>query len=226
METTCTTFRQHKENAFLVSLLVAAYSYFLRTRSLYITFIILTSFKYAISKNPFTIHTPGLRLCYQYICIQMRKLLKLKDRMTDTKDSFVFQFKLKIFSLGLNILATEDSNLSGSCLKTGQHFIFVIIYLLLPIKCIIFDSVSKILFIYFLLSIIIIMILILKILLHNVYKIMNLRYPTYVYPFLIFLIITKIECWPLFKQDPPVCTLASHALEGKRFLPATENSYF
>ena len=34
----------------------------------------------------------------------------------------------------------------GSCLKTGQHFIFVIIYLLLPIKCIIFDSVSKILF--------------------------------------------------------------------------------
>ena len=46
------------------------------------------------------------------------------------------------------------------------------------------------------------MILIMKILLHNVYKIINLRYPTYVYPFLIFLIITKIECWPLFKQDP------------------------
>ena len=38
---------------------------------------------------------------------------------------------------------------SGSCLKTGQHFNFVIIYLLLPIKCIIFDSVSKILFIFF-----------------------------------------------------------------------------
>ena len=37
----------------------------------------------------------------------------------------------------------------GSCLKTGQHFIFVIIYLLLPIKCIIFDSVSKILFNFF-----------------------------------------------------------------------------
>ena len=37
----------------------------------------------------------------------------------------------------------------GSCLKTGQHFIFVIIYLLLSIKCIILDSVSKILFNFF-----------------------------------------------------------------------------
>ena len=37
----------------------------------------------------------------------------------------------------------------GSCLKTGQHFIFAIINLLLPVKCIIFDSVSKILFIFF-----------------------------------------------------------------------------
>ena len=37
----------------------------------------------------------------------------------------------------------------GSCLKTGQHFIFVIIYQLLPIKSIIFVSVSKILFIFF-----------------------------------------------------------------------------
>ena len=46
------------------------------------------------------------------------------------------------------------------------------------------------------------MILIMKILLHNVYKIINLRYPTYVYKFLIFLIIRKIECWPVFKQDP------------------------
>ena len=88
---------------------------------------------------------------------------------------------------------------NGSCLKTGQHSIFVIIYQLLLIKCIIFDFVSKILF--FLLPIII-MILILKILLHNVYKIINLRYPAYVYPFLNFLIITKIECWPVFKQDP------------------------
>ena len=43
---------------------------------------------------------------------------------------------------------------SGFCLKTGQHFIFVIIYLLLPINCIILDSVSKILF-NFLLPIII-----------------------------------------------------------------------
>ena len=37
----------------------------------------------------------------------------------------------------------------GSCLKTGQHFIFLIIYLLLPINCIILDSVSKILFNFF-----------------------------------------------------------------------------
>ena len=37
----------------------------------------------------------------------------------------------------------------GSCLKTGQHFIFVIKYLLLPINCIILDSVSKILFNFF-----------------------------------------------------------------------------
>ena len=46
------------------------------------------------------------------------------------------------------------------------------------------------------------MILIMNILLHNVHKIIILRYPTYVYQFLIFLIITKIECWPVFKQDP------------------------
>ena len=93
----------------------------------------------------------------------------------------------------------QQSPWTGSCLKTGQHFIFAIINLLLPIKCIIFDSVSKILFIFLLP---IIMILIMKIFLHNVYKIINLRYPTYVYPFLIFLIIKKIECWPVFKQDP------------------------
>ena len=96
--------------------------------------------------------------------------------------------------------------MSGSCLKTGQHFIFVIIYLLLPIKCIIFHSVSKILFI-FLLSIIIIMILIMKILLHNVHKIIILRYPTYVYQFLIFLIITKrvLACF----QTRPLCPYSS-----------------
>ena len=46
------------------------------------------------------------------------------------------------------------------------------------------------------------MIVIMKIFLHNEYKIINLWYPTYVYQFLIFLIITKIECWPVFKQDP------------------------
>ena len=90
----------------------------------------------------------------------------------------------------------------GSCLKTGQHFIFVIIYLLLPIKCIIFDSVSKILFIFLLLPIIIMMILIMKILLHNVHKIINLRYSTYVYQFFNFPYNYKIECWPVFKQDP------------------------
>ena len=90
---------------------------------------------------------------------------------------------------------------SRCCLITGQHFIFAIIYLLLPIKCIIFDSVSKILFI-FLLSIIIIMILMSKILLHNVYKIINLWYPTYVYQFFNFPYNYKIECWPVFKQDP------------------------
>ena len=58
------------------------------------------------------------------------------------------------------------------------------------------------------------MILIMKILLHNEYKIISLRYPTYVYQFLIFLIITKIECWPVFKQDPPFLTTEkqSHAI--------------
>ena len=44
-----------------------------------------------------------------------------------------------------------------------------------------------------------------KILLHNVHKIIILRYPTYVYQFIIFLLITKIECWPVFKQDPWSC---------------------
>ena len=37
----------------------------------------------------------------------------------------------------------------GSCLKTSQHSIVVIIYLLLPINYIFFDSVSKILFKFF-----------------------------------------------------------------------------
>ena len=40
-------------------------------------------------------------------------------------------------------------NLFGSCLKTGQPNIFVIVYLLLHIKYIFFDSVSKILFNFF-----------------------------------------------------------------------------
>ena len=46
-------------------------------------------------------------------------------------------------------LVRTNTTTQGSCLKTGQHFIFVIIYLLLPINCIIFDSVSKILFSFF-----------------------------------------------------------------------------
>ena len=44
---------------------------------------------------------------------------------------------------------TGEKKKSGSCLKTGQHSIFVIIYLLLTIKCIIFDTVSKILFFFY-----------------------------------------------------------------------------
>ena len=82
----------------------------------------------------------------------------------------------------------------GSCLKAGHHFIFVTIYLLLLINCIVLDSVSKILFNFFLLPIIIIiMILIMKILLHNEYKIINLWYPTYVYQFLNFLYNNRIN---------------------------------
>ena len=88
-------------------------------------------------------------------------------------------------------------------MKTGQHFIFAIINLLLTIKCIIFDSVSKILFIFFIAnnnnnydS------NIKNKLLHDGYKIINLRYPTYMYQFIIFLIITKIECWPFFQARP------------------------
>ena len=96
----------------------------------------------------------------------------------------------------------DPATLEGSCLKTGKHFIFVIINLLLTIKCIIFDSVSKILFIFFIANNNNYDSNIKNILLHNGYKIINLRYPTYMYQFIIFLIITKIECWPVFKQDP------------------------
>ena len=51
-----------------------------------------------------------------------------------------------------------------------------------------------------------------KILLHNEYKIINLWYPTYVHQFFNFLIITKIECWPVFKQDPKIGSLLSQQL--------------
>ena len=84
-----------------------------------------------------------------------------------------------------NIPTTSPWKGEGSCLKTGQHIFFVIIYLLLPIYCIILVFVSKILF-NFLLPIIIIMILIMKILLHYEYKILNLWYLTYVYQFFNF----------------------------------------
>ena len=57
------------------------------------------------------------------------------------------QFGLCLQSATLFVCQEEEQN--GSCLKTGQHSIFVIIYPLLPIKCIIFVSVSKILFIFF-----------------------------------------------------------------------------
>ena len=103
----------------------------------------------------------------------------------------------------------------GSCLKTGQHFIFVIIYLLLPIKCIIFESVSKILFI-FLLPIIIIMILILKILLHNVLKIINLWYPTYVYQFLNFPYNYKNRVLACFQTRPERRSLSVGAAVAMR----------
>ena len=64
----------------------------------------------------------------------------------------------------------------GSCLKTGQHFIFVILDLLLLIKYIFFDSVSKILFTLFMYKqqkFDSILIVIMEILFHNVYKIVN-----------------------------------------------------
>ena len=42
-----------------------------------------------------------------------------------------------------------------------------------------------------------------KILFHDVYKIINKQGIQHTCTiFLIFLIITKIECWPVFKQDP------------------------
>ena len=90
-------------------------------------------------------------------------------------------------------------------MKAGEHFIFVIIYLLQPINCIILDSVSKILFIFFW-PIIIIMILIMKILLHNEYKIINLWYPTYVYQFFNFpynyknRVLASFQTRPVFQQ--------------------------
>ena len=45
------------------------------------------------------------------------------------------------------------------------------------------------------------MILIMKILFYNVYKIIN-KWGVQDTCIVFFLIITKIECWPIFKQDP------------------------
>ena len=58
----------------------------------------------------------------------------------------------KTVSVCLSVLRVKKSLLLrqyGSCLKTGQHSIFVIIYLLLTIKYLFFDSVSKIPFNFF-----------------------------------------------------------------------------
>ena len=62
-----------------------------------------------------------------------------------------------------------------------------IIYLLLPIKYIFFDSVPKILF---------------KRMKHG-----GIQH-TYKF-FFIFLVITKIQCWPVFKQEPNLLTPSS-----------------
>ena len=67
----------------------------------------------------------------------------------------------------------KSKTLPGSCLKSGQHLIFVIIYLLLPIKYIFFIPYQRYCLNLYKSIIIIIMILIMKILLHYVYKIIT-----------------------------------------------------
>ena len=70
------------------------------------------------------------------------------------------------------------------------------------------DSVSKILFNFFIaMPIIIIMILIMKILLHNEYKIINLWYPTYVYQFFNFTYNYKNRVLVCFQTRPQVCSM-------------------
>ena len=93
------------------------------------------------------------------------------------------------------------TSIFGSCLKTGQHFIFVIIYLLLPINCTIWIPYQRYCLI-FLLPITIIMILIMKILLHNEYKIINWWYPTYVYQFFNFPYNYKNRVLACFQTRP------------------------
>ena len=81
-----------------------------------------------------------------------------------------------IFTPYFTQLSLTASSKKGSCLKTGQHFIFVILYLLLLIKYIFFDALSKILFNFFMYKqqkFDLILIIIMEILFHNVYKIVN-----------------------------------------------------
>ena len=63
---------------------------------------------------------------------------------------------------------------------------------------------------FFLLPIIIIMILIMKILLHNEYKIINLWYPTYVYQFFNFPYNSKNKVLACFQTRPQICVQAQN----------------
>ena len=146
-------------------------------------------------------------VCQPFVPIILESLFKIKKNKNKLKDK-------RLTNGRWDTVSHLPFLLFWVLFEKRPALYFVIINLLLPIKCIIFDCVSKILFIFFLLPIIIIMILIMKILLHNVYKIINLRYPTNVYQFLIYLFIiilesfinikffnlftiTKIECWPV-----------------------------
>ena len=58
---------------------------------------------------------------------------------------------------------------------------------------------------------------IITILIHNVYK-SSINDVSNILVFFIIIIITKIECWPVFKQDPPCLIL----LPWPRFLTAVQ----
>ena len=89
------------------------------------------------------------------------------------KQTLVVPTKIIYLINSMMVVINKKNKNEGSCLKTGQHLIFVIIYLLLPIKCIFLDSVSKILFKLYKSIIIIIFLIMKKILLHYVYKIIT-----------------------------------------------------